>query len=77
MYQQIATTLRVARRETPEVPALDLSLFFILSDDGLRVSELPMLTIGDWDPQARPCTSGMVRAARTSGARHCPHSASY
>jgi site-specific recombinase XerC len=53
MYQQITTTLRVARRETPEVVALDLSLFFILSDDGLRVSELPTLTIGDWDLQAQ------------------------
>lgn len=33
--------------------ALDLSLFFILSDDGLRISELPTLTIGDWDLQAQ------------------------
>jgi site-specific recombinase XerD len=36
---------------TPETAALDRSWFFILSDGGLRVSELLTLTVGDWDPQ--------------------------
>jgi site-specific recombinase XerD len=45
--------LTATAEETPEMAALDLSWFFILSDGGLRVSELLTLTIGDWDPQTQ------------------------
>lgn len=45
--------LTATAEETPEMVALDLSWFFILSDGGLRVSELLTLTIDDWDPQTQ------------------------
>jgi site-specific recombinase XerD len=45
--------LTATGEETSEMAALDLSWFFILSDGGLRVSELLTLTIGDWDPQTQ------------------------
>lgn len=45
--------LTAAAQDTPEAAALDLSWFFILSDGGLRISELLPLTVGDWDPQTQ------------------------
>lgn len=45
--------LTAAAEEMPEMVTLDLSWFFILSDGGLRISELLTLTIGNWDPQTQ------------------------
>lgn len=45
--------LTATTQHTPEAVALDLSWFFILSDGGLRISELLTLTVGDWDSQTR------------------------
>lgn len=45
--------LTATAQDTPEAAALDLSWFFILSDGGLRISELLTLTVGDWDPQTQ------------------------
>ena len=45
--------LTATAEDTPEAAALDRSWFFILSDGGLRISELLALTVGDWDPQTQ------------------------
>jgi site-specific recombinase XerD len=45
--------LTATTQHTPEAVALDLSWFFILSDGGLRISELLTLTVGDWDSETR------------------------
>jgi site-specific recombinase XerD len=50
LEQAVLTT---TAKDTPEAAALDLSWFFILSDGGLRISELLTLTVGDWDPQTQ------------------------
>jgi site-specific recombinase XerD len=47
------TVLTATAKDTPEAAVLNLSWFFILSDGGLRISELLTLTVGDWDPQTR------------------------
>jgi site-specific recombinase XerD len=50
LEQAVLTATAQAR---PEVAALDRSWFFILSDGGLRISELVTLTVDDWQPHTQ------------------------
>jgi site-specific recombinase XerD len=55
--------------DTPEAAALDRSWFLILSDGGLRISEMLTLTVGDWDPQAQALR---IRHAKGNRERRVP-----
>ncbi|HID76395.1 MAG TPA: hypothetical protein EYP56_10410, partial [Planctomycetaceae bacterium] len=61
--------LTMTADDTPEAAALDRSWFFILSDGGLRISEMLTLTIGDWDPQAQTLR---IRHAKGNRERRVP-----
>jgi len=55
--------------DTSEAAALDRSWFFILSDGGLRISEMLTLSVGDWDPQAQTLR---IRHAKGNRERRVP-----
>lgn len=52
-YTRLEQAVRIATSEPTPEAALDRSWFFILSDGGLRISEMLTLTVRDWDPQAQ------------------------
>lgn len=52
-YQRLEHVVLTNAAQNADVGALHQSWFLLLSDGGLRISELVTLTVGDWDPAAQ------------------------
>jgi site-specific recombinase XerD len=52
-YQRLEQVVLAAASVDEEAVAMQQSWFLILSDGGLRISELETLAVGDWDPASQ------------------------